>query len=110
MGLVQIKDKTYFITNVDYCYELIELYMGREFARILQEYHREQVEEKQEKIDSMWTEEQHDASQEELKAALLDAVDSIDEVLTYLDDTQRMNRNKLLKALRILKENLQKAY
>ena len=110
MELVEIKGHIEAVANINHCYELIDKYMGHEFARILQEYHREQVEEMQEKIDSMWTEEQHDASQEELKAALLDAVDGIDEVLTYLDDTQRMNRNKLLKSLRILKENLQKAY
>lgn len=110
MELVEINEHIEAVANINHCYELIDKYMGYEFARILQEYHREQVEEMQEKIDSMWTEEQHDASQEELKAALLDAVDSIDEMLTYLDDTQRMNRNKLLKALRILKENLQKAY
>ena len=92
MKLVTLLDgRTAFITTLDSAYQTIDEYLGADMARCIENMHKEESAEIQDEI---------------MKQALFSARDALDEIIEYLDNAKRINREKLSDRLSSLRDEI----
>lgn len=110
MELIRINGNTEVITSLDCALEVVDKYLGQEIARYIQDGHREQVEELEDQISDMYTEDKAiEVFQEPKQAALVEANDALDELIENIEGAKRLNRTKLLDTLNIIRKNIANA-
>lgn len=108
MELVTLSDgRTEFITTLDSAYQTIDEYLGADMARCIENMHKEEITELQNEMSCMYTEDKASEVFGEPKTqALFSARNALDEIIEYLDNAKRINREKLSDRLSSLRDEI----
>ena len=108
MELVTLLDgRTAFITTLDSAYQTIDECLGADMARCIENMHKEEIAELQDEMSCMYTEDKASEIFGEPKTqALFSARNALDEIIEYLDNAKRINREKLSDRLSSLRDEI----
>lgn len=108
MELVTLSNgKTECITSIDYAFEVVDKHLGTDLARYIEQMHNEQINELQNEMSDMYTEDDACTKFGEPKErALFSARNALDEIIEYLNNAKRINREKLSNRLSSLRKEI----